>query len=303
VAWCPFAIHKPLSENHTQGAIVPRAVILHTAVSASDSLFSFFQNNSNLESHFYVTEEGVVEQYMDTQIMADANKNANAFAVSIETEDGRQIKPWTPAQLAMLIRLVTWICDTHHIPKVQIPTAYGSGIGWHVMFGAPGPWTPVSKSCPGTPRIAQTRAELIPAVARGTQTKPIIPEEYVKLATPEWLPNSQTFDDADKDVDGFVSLVLAVECGSNSTIVDVMWLNLVSSNFGDTASHTEYQLWIGGDNGNMIGFGDGSADPADTITGNDFRQFVLKSGSRVLTLKYKNTGKARAGISFPQRGK
>jgi hypothetical protein len=167
MAWCPFAVHKPLSENHTQGSITPRAVILHTAVSASDSLFNFFQHNSDLESHFYVSEEGVIEQYMDTQIRADANKNANSFAVSIETEDGRKIREWTPVQLQALIRLVTWICDTHGIPKRQIPNAYGSGIGWHVQFGAPGPWTPVSKSCPGAPRIAQTRDVLIPAVANG----------------------------------------------------------------------------------------------------------------------------------------
>jgi hypothetical protein len=168
MAWCPFAVHRPLSENHLQGAITPRAVILHTAVSSSNSLFDFFQNNSDLESHFYVTEEGVIEQYMDTGIRADANKNANSFAVSIETEDGREIRPWTPPQLAALVRLVAWLCDTHKIPKRQILTADGSGIGWHVMFGAPGPWTPVSKSCPGAPRIAQTRDTLIPAVANGT---------------------------------------------------------------------------------------------------------------------------------------
>ncbi|HET6287964.1 MAG TPA: peptidoglycan recognition family protein [Amycolatopsis sp.] len=174
MAWCPFAVHKPLSENHTQGSITPRAVILHTAVSASDSLFDFFQNHSDLESHFYVTENGVIEQYMDTRIRADANKNANSFAVSIETEDGREIRPWSQAQLAALVRLVAWICDTHGIPKVQIPRADGAGIGWHVQFGAPGPWTPVAKSCPGMPRIGQTRDVLIPAVARNT---PIEEEE------------------------------------------------------------------------------------------------------------------------------
>jgi hypothetical protein len=167
MAWCPFATHKPLSENHTQGSITPRAVILHTAVSSSNSLFDFFQNSSNLESHFYVTDSGAIEQYMDTRVQADANKNANGFAVSIETEDGREIRPWTDPQLAALIRLCIWICDTHSIPKVQIPTANGSGIGWHVMFGAPGPWTPVAKVCPGAPRIAQTKTILIPAVASG----------------------------------------------------------------------------------------------------------------------------------------
>lgn len=169
MAWCPFAVHKPLSENHTQGKIKPRAVILHTAVSTASSLFDFFQNNSNLESHFYVDKNGRIEQYMDTEIMADANKNANDFAVSIESWDnGAPDKtPWNDPQIVAITALIDWLCDVHpSIPRVQIPSAYGAGIGWHVMFGAPGPWTPVSKSCPGKPRIEQTKNLIIPAVAR-----------------------------------------------------------------------------------------------------------------------------------------
>lgn len=196
MAWCPFAVHKPLSENHTQGAIVPRAVILHTAVSSSKSLFDFFQNRSDLESHFYVTEEGVIEQYMDTTRRADANKNANAFAVSIETEDGGQIRPWSEPQLAALIRLVAWICDTHGIPKRLIPDAYGSGIGWHVQFGAPGPWTPVAKACPGAPRIEQTKNTLIPAVANYQEDDDLTPDQSRKLdEIVEQLTGSRKADD------------------------------------------------------------------------------------------------------------
>lgn len=168
MAWCPFAIHKPLRENATQGNITPRAIVLHTAVSNATSLFDFFQNNSNLESHFYVRENGVIEQYMDTEIMADANKNANGFAVSIETWDGGVIREWTDAQVVAIIRLCDWLCAVHKIPREQIPTSYGAGIGWHVMFGAPGPWTPVAKSCPGAPRIAQVKNIIIPAVKRGS---------------------------------------------------------------------------------------------------------------------------------------
>ncbi|WP_116051670.1 peptidoglycan recognition protein family protein [Amycolatopsis palatopharyngis] len=167
MAWCPFAVHRPLSENHTQGGITPRAVILHTAWSGASSLYGFFQNNSNLESHFYVANDGTIEQYMDTGIRADANKNANGFAVSIETQDDRAIKSWNSAQLDALVRLVKWICDTHDIPKRRIESAYGSGIGWHVQFGAPGPWTPSAKTCPGGPRIEQVKNHIIPRVAGG----------------------------------------------------------------------------------------------------------------------------------------
>ena len=167
MAWCPFAVHRPLSENNYQGRITPRAVIMHTAVSSSPSLFSYFQNSSDLESHFYVADDGTIEQYMDTTVRADANLNANAFAVSIETQDGGKIVPWTSAQIESIVRLIDWLCSVHDIPRRQIPSAYSSGIGWHVQFGAPGPWTPVSKSCPGGPRIEQTKNIIIPRVAAG----------------------------------------------------------------------------------------------------------------------------------------
>lgn len=166
--WYPFAAHKALPENDWQGVIAPRAVILHTAVSNADSLYGYFSTGTNLESHFYVNKHGTVEQYMDTRRRADANRDANNFAVSIETWDGRDPAntSWNPAQIDSLVQLVTWICDRHNIPKVQIPHAYGSGIGWHVMFGAPGPWTPVAKSCPGKPRIDQTVGVIIPRVSK-----------------------------------------------------------------------------------------------------------------------------------------
>lgn len=189
----PKALWKPLRENVTQGKITPRAIILHTAVSDALSLFNFFQNNSDLESHFYVREDGTVEQYMDTGVRADANKNANDFAVSIETWDGRTIRPWTTRQVDSLVNLCDWLCRTHGIPRVQIPTANGAGIGWHVMFGAPGPWTPVSKSCPGVHRIEQTKKLIIPSVAaRANWTPPRSDDEM----TPAQMAELKTYIDA-----------------------------------------------------------------------------------------------------------
>lgn len=168
MAWYPKAVRKPLRENTSQPRIRPRAIILHTAVSDAHSLFNFFQNSSNLESHFYVRQDGIVEQYIDTVVMADANKDANDFAVSIETWDGAapDLNFWNARQMAALTDLCDWLCRTHAIPRVKIPTWNGTGIGWHVMFGAPGPWTPVSKSCPGKLRISQ-----MPELIRRIQQK------------------------------------------------------------------------------------------------------------------------------------
>ncbi len=173
MALCPFAEKKILPENSSQRAITPRAVVLHSAA-GKGSLYRFFLNSSNLESHFWVAESGRIEQYIDTGKRADANLNANNFAVSIETESTvAATERWNPAQAAAIVKLVAWICDTHNIPKKQIENATGSGIGWHIMFGAPGPWTPVAKSCPGPARVKQARDEIIPAVAKGSAPKPI----------------------------------------------------------------------------------------------------------------------------------
>jgi len=131
-------------------------------------------------------------------------------------------------------------------------------------------------------------------------SSPIIPEKYMKSCQVLSLPNTQLYQD--KDEEGWVRLPFSVESGSNSSIVDVMWINIVSVDFGE-GGNTEYKLWFGNDSGDFIGAGDGSDLAEDKILGTDFRQFVLKSGTRFVTLTYRNNGSARASISLPFRGK
>jgi N-acetyl-anhydromuramyl-L-alanine amidase AmpD len=186
MALCPFADQLLLPESDRQPNIVPRLVILHSAA-GKGSLYKFFRDSSNLESHFWVGEDGTIEQYIDTRVRADANLKANPFAVSIETESSREAtERWGPAQAAAIVRLVRWLCDEHRIPKRKVPTWDGSGIGWHIQFGAPGPWTPVSKSCPGPARVIQARDEIIPAVAQdGTE-----PKEWDEMATQQEIADA-----------------------------------------------------------------------------------------------------------------
>lgn len=172
---CPFATVKLLPESDSQPTIVPRAIILHSAAGRG-SLYRYFRDSSNLESHFWISEKGVIEQYMDTERRAEANRDANTFAVSIETESSVQAtERWTTAQADAIVRLCVWLCESHGIPKRQIASPTGAGIGWHVMFGAPGPWTPVAKSCPGPARVIQARDEIIPAVRRTDPADPYKP--------------------------------------------------------------------------------------------------------------------------------
>jgi hypothetical protein len=186
MARCPFAAWRPLTENSTQGRIDPTQAILHSAADGPGrtSLWGFFEHSSNLESHFYIYMDGTIEQYLDTTVRGDANNLANVRAISIETEDDGLEQPWSAAQVASIKRLLDWICDVH--PKVarrQCPAWDQPGIGWHVMFGAPGPWTPVSKSCPRAARIPQIPA-IIAAVAAGNPAPtPTLPKGFLMALT------------------------------------------------------------------------------------------------------------------------
>jgi hypothetical protein len=179
MALYPHAAHKLLPESATQPRITPRAIILHSAAGRG-SLYNFFKTSSSLESHFWVSERGVVEQYIDTERRADANRNANGFAISIETESSPQAtEPWTSAQVNAIIALCSWLCSTHQIPRAKIPKWDGAGIGWHIQFGAPGPWTPVAKSCPGASRIIQVQNVIIPTVAKGQALPPAAQQDGI----------------------------------------------------------------------------------------------------------------------------
>lgn len=160
---------EEIPENRTQSKIRPTQVILHVSAGESTDLFGYWTTPGVvLESHFYVTRAGVVEQYEDTTVMAEANLNANrrpdgTGAIAIETQGADANGQWDPAQVQAIIRLVRWLCQTHGIPARLCPGPDAPGIGWHVMWGAPGPWTPaVGKVCPGPARIQQIHQSIMP---------------------------------------------------------------------------------------------------------------------------------------------
>lgn len=158
----PAAKRLLIPPGSNDPAIVPRVAILHVDAGNAESLHAYFRDRSGgIESHFHVRRDGTVEQYRDTGWQADANNLANDFAVSIETQ-GYGTGEWTPEQLDAIKALLTWLHQTHGIPLAPCSTWDGAGVGYHVMFGAPGPWTPVAKSCPGPARIEQFRKVLVP---------------------------------------------------------------------------------------------------------------------------------------------
>lgn len=173
MAWYPDAIRKEIPPKNDPPIKVVGA-ILHVDAGNSASLFDFFNGPSGgIESHFHIQKKGGVEQYRDTGFEADANLKANSFLdgrtrkgfVSIETQ-GLERGEWTDQQLTSIKTLLEWLSKEHDFPLRKCPGPFTPGVGFHVLFGAPGPWTPVAKSCPGPDRVAQFHGVLVPWFAK-----------------------------------------------------------------------------------------------------------------------------------------
>lgn len=187
----PFAEKKLIPPGSNDPRITARVGILHVDDGNAFSLYDYFKNRSGgIESHGHIRKDGVLEQYRDTAYQADANYEANDFALSFESQ-GYGEGEWTAEQLATIKRVMLWAREVHGIPLRPVDRWDGFGWGYHTMFGAPGHWTPVAKSCPGPDRIRQFHEVLVPWMAEQNKpakpskpepTKPDRPTKVVKAA-------------------------------------------------------------------------------------------------------------------------
>ena len=184
--------YKLLPEWNRQPRITPTTIIDHSIVGSALGAWYYFRDRTGVEAHFIVrgapsgSQDGRIWQLMDTGRQADANRNANAFAISIETEDNGDPDhfPWSRGQLESLQWLHAKLRAVHPtIPRRRCPSPRGGGLGHHTMWGAPSAWTPVpGKTCPGRPvRVRQWERVLLPAFVSG-----ITEEEFI-VATREEL--------------------------------------------------------------------------------------------------------------------
>lgn len=195
---CPFALAKLIPPPSNDPPIKPRVAILHVDAGNAFSLYDFFRNRSGgIESHFHVRKDGVIEQYRNIFWQADANRSANDFAVSIETQ-GLGAGTWNDAQMASIKRLLIWLNEETDgaIPLRKVDAWNGSGIGYHVQFGAPGPWTPVAKSCPGPDRVRQYHDVIVPWLNTNPASRdvePIEEDDEMKLVDKitYWTPTNK----------------------------------------------------------------------------------------------------------------
>lgn len=194
----PGASVRLIDTRYLSGA--PMAVFnrtnLHTQA-GNGSLYGYFNASNRASSHFWVAKSGLVEQYVDTALRAEADLDGNDATVSIETEGNGE--PWTGDQLNGIIGVVSWILSAHGIPVKMATNAFSGsdsskGISWH-RLGIDGnfPAAPsryagrqqlgggmhyssaYGKTCPVEPRIDQIYDVVWPAVSSG-QPVPIPPD-------------------------------------------------------------------------------------------------------------------------------
>lgn len=219
MAWYPEAVKKLINPGPNDPPIIAVGAILHVASSESNSLFGYFNGRSDgIESHFYIRRDGTIEQYRDTHFEADANLKANSFIgqhgsrfgfVSIETQ-GMDEGEWTDAQLVSIKALLRWLSETHNFPLQRATNPRGPGVGYHTMFGAPGPWTPKAKTCPGPDRVRQFNNILEPWMRQenGEGIEVItdddadkIAQAVMKLVEPRLKAYTQDMKDYEKQTD------------------------------------------------------------------------------------------------------
>lgn len=165
----PGSIWAPLPEAGLPDGLAKSQFVVHstgTRASAAANRRYFARGDVPVESTFIVglAPADPTLQVMDSTDRADANGSANGRGISVEVV-GLASDPFTDWQISELIRLGRWAREAHALSPRVIPSEAAGGYGWHVMFGAPGPWTSArGKECPGPVRIQQLHERVFPAI-------------------------------------------------------------------------------------------------------------------------------------------
>lgn len=116
-----------------------KGLVLHHAV-ANDSLFSRFNDTSTqVSSTFWVSRQGLIEQYVDSNTVAWANGTgqANATYCSVETEgciSPPYAEPMTAEMISALGALYREGHQRHGWPNALANTAGQQGFAYHRLF-------------------------------------------------------------------------------------------------------------------------------------------------------------------------
>lgn len=190
--------------------IIPNQIIFHSACDnyGVEGHLSW-QLNGSLESHAYTARNGDIYQIVPYNRRAQANLTANGprsdgtGAISMETgSDIPALHPWTDAQIDAMVEWARErMAEFPTIGARRAPSATAAGIGFHVMWGAPSPWTPVAKTCPGPERIKQFEQVLLPRILRAPAKVITVPGVPGKAAPKPSPSPSNSIEEYLKTVD------------------------------------------------------------------------------------------------------
>jgi N-acetyl-anhydromuramyl-L-alanine amidase AmpD len=170
MAWYPGATKRELQpESDSQPAIRPTQLICHSIAApwTGQRIYEYWRDSTNLESHFGLSYDGSLFQFIGTQTRADANASANrradgTGAVSVESASNLEhTDPWTDAQIDSLIRLGVWLHQKHGIPLRVCRAWDDPGYGYHRLFAK---WSIGGTACPGDARVAQFKKRVFPGI-------------------------------------------------------------------------------------------------------------------------------------------
>lgn len=158
--WRPVGNHGgPMAENI--------GLLLHHAV-ANGSLHDWFNNvNSQVSAHFWVSQDGVIEQYVDTDVIAWHAMQMNPSYCGVETEGCAEPPYAEPMSDKMVDALARLYAEGHkrHGWENRLANADGQyGFGYHRMGVATG--------CPCEERLQMRPVILQKAFGQPTTNPP-----------------------------------------------------------------------------------------------------------------------------------
>jgi peptidoglycan hydrolase-like protein with peptidoglycan-binding domain len=143
------AVWRPISAN-TGGALHPIGLVLHHAV-MNGSLHDFFNSPAaEVSAHFWVSQSGVIEQYVDSERVAWHGMALNGAYCGVETEGCAappHAEPMSDAMVAALGDLYGEGAGRHGWPNALAEANGQPGFGYHRME--------VATACPCDVRLAR----------------------------------------------------------------------------------------------------------------------------------------------------
>lgn len=151
----PHATQKPVP-SHGGAMSAHLGLILHVTTNHFDPWGFFDSTAHQASSTFWISDDGLLEEYVDADLRAWAQAGGNSTYNSVETS-GTPDQPLTPSQVETLAHLYAWGHVTYGWPLTLAEKPGEKGFGWHGMGGDAWGGHPY---CPGEKRKAQ-RGEVL----------------------------------------------------------------------------------------------------------------------------------------------